>query len=95
MWHRKHLRVEDQLVLSRAVADGDAVCPLFVFDPTFYEDGGLACNARIRLLEEAVASLDRLYAAASLGAVYRERDGLDGAAHRHAGLLDVHDRSGW
>jgi deoxyribodipyrimidine photo-lyase len=75
VWHRKHLRVEDHLALSRAVADGDAVCPLFVFDPTFYEDSGLACDARIRLLEEAVASLDRLYAAASLDAVYVDATG--------------------
>jgi len=63
VWHREHLRVEDQLAVSRAVADGDVFCPLFVFDPTFYADSGLACDARIRLFEEAVASLDRLYAA--------------------------------
>jgi deoxyribodipyrimidine photo-lyase len=70
VWHRKHLRVEDQLALSRAVADGDAVCPLFVFDPTFYADSGLACDARIRLFEEAVTSLDQLYAAAPPSAVH-------------------------
>ena len=63
VWHRKHLRLKDQLAVSRAVADGDVFCPLFVFDPTFYADSGLACDARIRLFEEAVASLDRLYAA--------------------------------
>ena len=63
VWHRKHLRLEDQKAVSRAVADSDAVCPLFVFDPSFYADDGLACDARIRFLEEAVASLDRLYAA--------------------------------
>jgi len=70
VWHRKHLRVEDQLAVSRAVADGDVFCPLFVFDPTFYADSGLACDARIRLLEEAVASLDRLYAAAPASVTY-------------------------
>ncbi|MEZ3170092.1 FAD-binding domain-containing protein [Halorubrum sp. RMP-47] len=63
VWHRKHLRVEDQEAVSRAIADSDTICPLFVFDPSFYADSGLACDARIRFLEEAVASLDRLYAA--------------------------------
>lgn len=62
VWHRKHLRLDDHEALSRAIAESDAVCPLFVFDPTFYADSGLACDARIRFLEEAVASLDRLYA---------------------------------
>lgn len=62
VWHRKHLRTDDHLALARAVADGDVVCPLFVFDPSFYEEGGLACDARLRFLHEAVASLDRLYA---------------------------------
>ena len=70
VWHRKHLRIEDHLALSRAVADSDAVCPLFVFDPTFYAERGLACDARIRFLEEAVASLDRLYAATPARAVH-------------------------
>ena len=70
VWHRKHLRVEDHLALSRAIADGDALCPVFVFDPTFYADSGIACDARIRLFEEAVASLDRLYAAAPASAAH-------------------------
>jgi deoxyribodipyrimidine photo-lyase len=64
VWHRNHLRVEDHRALSTAIADGDVVCPLFVFDPTFYDGDGLACDARIRFLHEAVASLDRLYSAA-------------------------------
>ncbi|WP_299236184.1 cryptochrome/deoxyribodipyrimidine photo-lyase family protein [Natronomonas sp.] len=64
VWHRKHLRTDDHLALSRALADADIVCPLFVFDPSFYDDGGLACDARLRFLHEAVGSLDRLYATA-------------------------------
>ncbi len=64
VWHRKHLRLTDHRALSRAIAEGDAVCPLFVFDPAFYSGDGLACDARIRFLHEAVASLNRLYAAA-------------------------------
>jgi len=59
VWHRKHLRLDDH----RALAQGDAVCPLFVFDPSFYGSDALACDARVRFLHEAVASLDRLYAA--------------------------------
>jgi deoxyribodipyrimidine photo-lyase len=78
VWHRKHLRVDDHLALSRAIADGDAICPLFVFDPTFYADSGLACDARIRLFEEAVASLDRLYAATPVSATHV--DATDSAA---------------
>ena len=71
VWHRSHLRTSDHLALTRAVADGDAVCPLFVFDPAFYGESGLACDARIRFLHEAVASLDRLYAATRGRAVER------------------------
>jgi deoxyribodipyrimidine photo-lyase len=82
VWHRKHLRTDDHLALTRAVADGDVVCPLFVFDPSFYGDGGLACDARLRFLHEAVASLDRLYATVPVRTVTRQtpdsRDRLDG-----------------
>ncbi|PSQ57447.1 deoxyribodipyrimidine photolyase [Halobacteriales archaeon SW_7_71_33] len=69
VWHRKHLRLDDHRALTRAVAEGDAVCPLFVFDPSFYGAEALACDARVRFLHEAVASLDRLYAAVPSPAV--------------------------
>ncbi len=72
VWHRKHLRAEDHRALSEAIVDSDAICPLFVFDPTFYADSGLACDARIRVLEEGVASLDRLYAATPARAIHVE-----------------------
>jgi len=72
VWHRKHLRTDDHLALARAVADGDVVCPLFIFDPSFYAEGGLACDTRLRFLHESVASLDRLYAAVSTRTVTRE-----------------------
>ncbi|WP_436903499.1 deoxyribodipyrimidine photo-lyase/cryptochrome family protein [Halovenus halobia] len=71
VWHRKHLRVEDHRALAEAVADGDVVCPLFVFDPAFYEDG-LACDARIRFLHEAVTSLSRLYATTPADSMVRD-----------------------
>ena len=69
VWHRKHLRTEDHRALAAAVAENDVVCPLFVFDPTFYGDAGLACDARVRFLHEAVTSLDRLYGAAPVESV--------------------------
>jgi deoxyribodipyrimidine photo-lyase len=71
VWHRKHLRTADHLALARAVDEGDVVCPLFVFDPSFYAERGLACDTRVRLLHEAIASLDRLYAAAPTRTVAR------------------------
>ena len=64
VWHRKHLRTADHRALAHAVADADIICPLFVFDPTFYDGDGLACDARIKFLHEAIDSLDQLYATA-------------------------------
>ena len=71
VWHHKHLRVEDHRALAEAIAEADVVCPLFVFDPTFYEDG-IACDARIRFLHEAVTSLSRLYGATSAESAVRD-----------------------
>ena len=80
VWHRKHLRLEDQRALAEATNTADVVCPLFVFDPTFYEDG-LACDARIRFLHEAVTSLSRLYDATPTKSTVRdEAGGLDETA---------------
>ena len=61
VWHREHLRTDDHLPLARALA-ADAVVPLFVFDPAFYGDDGLACDARIRFLHECLVDLDAAYA---------------------------------
>ncbi len=72
VWHRKHLRTADHLALARAVETADTVCPLFVFDPAFYGSDGIACDARVRLLHEALASLDRLYAASPTPVVTRD-----------------------
>ncbi|ERH06110.1 MAG: deoxyribodipyrimidine photolyase [Halonotius sp. J07HN4] len=41
VWHRKHLRLDDHLAVARA-AEADVVCPLFVFDPSFYSEDGLS-----------------------------------------------------
>jgi len=71
VWHRTHLRTDDHLALARATADGDVVCPLFAFDPSFYGDEGIACDARVRFLHECLASLDGLYAASPTRTVTR------------------------
>ena len=92
VWHRNHLRLKDHRALSTAITDGDVVCPLFVFDPTFYDGDGLACDARIRFLHEAVASLDRLYSVAptqsTVAAARRSMDHLV-----EAGVCDSSCRS--
>ena len=86
IWYRKHLRTDDHRALARAVADGDVVCPLFVFDPQFYGEGGLACDARIRFLHEAVASLGRLWAATPARSV--ERTATRSAARLESGPFE-------
>ncbi len=99
VWHRKHLRLQDHRALAQATADGDVVCPLFVFDPTFYEDG-IACDARIRFLHEAVTSLSRLYDATPAESVVRDApdsvaalgDTADNAAPVHS--LSTPDKPG-
>ncbi|QAU14430.1 deoxyribodipyrimidine photo-lyase/cryptochrome family protein [Halorubrum sp. BOL3-1] len=90
VWHRKHLRIDDQLAVARADADADVACPLFVFDPTFYADSGLACDARIRFLHEAVASLDRLYATTLAPTVART---ASDSRRQATGVTDAHDET--
>ena len=60
VWHRRQLRTADHLAVARATREYDVVCPLFVFDPAFYDDG-LACDSRIRFLHECLADLQRAY----------------------------------
>jgi len=62
VWHREHLRVRDQPAVAAAADEADVVVPLFVFDPAFYGDDGLACDARIRFLHECLVDLDAAYA---------------------------------
>ena len=56
VWHREHLRTDDHLPLARASA-ADAVLPVFVFDPAFYGEDGLACDA----VERGVENEQRQY----------------------------------
>jgi deoxyribodipyrimidine photo-lyase len=62
VWHRDDLRTADNAALAAAAADGDP-CPVFVFDPRYYGERSLACDARLRFLHECVADLDRQYRA--------------------------------
>jgi deoxyribodipyrimidine photo-lyase len=75
VWHREALRIRDQPAVAAATNRADVVLPLFVFDPAFYGDDGLACDARIRFLHECLADLDDRY---------------DTAGGGHAGLTRVH-----
>ena len=61
VWHRRHLRTRDHPALTYAAREYDTLLPLFVFDPRFYGDDGLACDARIRFLHESLVDLDGQY----------------------------------
>ena len=88
VWHREHLRTTDHPAVARAVETADYVCPLFVVDPTFYDDHSLACDARVRFLHECLRDLD---------GQYRERAD-EGLTLAHGDPLDVLGRfhtRGW
>jgi deoxyribodipyrimidine photo-lyase len=76
VWHREDLRIADPPALTAASRHADIVVPLFVFDPGFYGEDGLACDARIRFLHESLADLDEQYAAAGGGLTYGHGDPL-------------------
>jgi deoxyribodipyrimidine photo-lyase len=68
VWHRSDLRVPDNAPVAaaaEAAGDGDRVLPVFVFDPRYYGDRGLSCDARLEFMHECLASLAEQY---------RERD---------------------
>jgi deoxyribodipyrimidine photo-lyase len=60
VWHRRDLRTADSAALA-AAADAGRPCPAFVLDPAFYDDRGLACDARVAFLFECLADLRRQY----------------------------------
>ena len=76
VWHREDLRIVDPPALTAASRHADIVVPLFVFDPGFYGEDGLACDARIRFLHESLADLDEQYATAGGGLTYGHGDPL-------------------
>ena len=65
LWHRTDLRLRDNRALWRALQAAreskTAVQPVFVFDPRFYGDETLACDARIRFLHQCLSSLRDQY----------------------------------
>jgi len=63
VWHRADLRTVDNAALAAATSEGDRVAPVFVVDPTYYGEDGLACDARLRFLHECLADLSRQYRA--------------------------------
>ena len=75
VWHRADLRLSDNPALHAAAEDGRPV-PMFIFDPTFYTSG-MACDARLRFMHEALESLERLYEKAGTQLVYRHGNALD------------------
>jgi deoxyribodipyrimidine photo-lyase len=76
VWHRRHLRVEDHPAVARATDEYDVVCPLFVFDPRFYGDDALACDARLRFLHECLDDLGDQYERRDTGLVFAHGDPL-------------------
>jgi deoxyribodipyrimidine photo-lyase len=60
VWHRNDLRTADNAALSAAVRDGRPA-PVFVVDPRFYGDRGLACDARLQFYHESLADLREQY----------------------------------
>ncbi len=67
VWHREDLRIRDNPAVARA-AESDRLLPVFVLDPAFYGDRGLACDARIGLLHDCLRDLDDRYHTAGGGA---------------------------
>ena len=61
VWHRRALRTADHPALASAAEQSETVLPLFIFDPAFYGDDGLACDARIGFLHECLVDLERQY----------------------------------
>ena len=59
--------MRDHPAVAAAAESAAVVLPLFVFDPAFYGDDGLACDARIRFLHECLIDLSDRYATASGG----------------------------
>ncbi|TQQ83487.1 deoxyribodipyrimidine photo-lyase [Halonotius terrestris] len=77
VWHRRGLRTADHPALTAAVDTADRVLPLFVFDPTFYRDSGLACDARSEFLHESLAALDSQYDSLGGGLTYAHGDPVE------------------
>lgn len=62
VWHCRQLRTGDHPAIEYASREYDQIMPLFVFDPSFYSENGLACDARIRFMHESLRDLSSQYA---------------------------------
>lgn len=64
------------------------ILPLFVFDPAFYDDRGMACDGRVEFLHDSLRDLDRQY-----------RDvGASGVTYAHGDPIEILSRfvdAGW
>lgn len=90
VWHREQLRIRDHPAVAAATESADVVLPIFAFDPAFYGDDGLACDARIRFLHECLHDLRDRYDTASGG-----RAGLTYAHGDPIPILDALVDAGW
>jgi deoxyribodipyrimidine photo-lyase len=63
VWHRSDLRVPDNPAVAAAAVAGpdDRVLPVFVVDPHYYGEDGLACDARLAFMHECLGSLRERY----------------------------------
>ena len=86
LWHRRHLRVPDHPAVTYATREYETVCPLFVFDPHFYGEDALACDARRRFLHESLRDLRERYDDYETTLAFAHGDPLDVlASFRDAG----------
>ena len=81
LWHKRDLRLADHAALAAATAEYETVIPVFVFDPYFYGDRSLACDARIQFLHESLQDLDRQYRSAT--------DTSTGISYLHAKATEI------
>lgn len=87
VWHCRNLRITDHPAIEYATENYESVLPIFIFDPSFYVDGGLACDARIQFLHESVDDLAEQYAS---------RDGQLTVGHGDpVGVLSNFVDAGW
>lgn len=77
VWHRRQLRTADHPALTYAADNYDAVLPVFVFDPVFYGEDGLACDARIRFLHDCLRDLEEQYGQTGGTLTYAHGDPID------------------
>ena len=61
VWQCRHLRTADHPAIEYATERYGTILPIFIIDPAFYGEDGLACDARIRFMCESLADLADQY----------------------------------